>query len=142
MKIKKDGTISKQGEGGGQPPKYKSEQDIKEKIVEYANATAQKNRMLTKAGLLFHLDISRPVYAEYKKKYPNSIRWIELAIEEDWVNRLASTGATGAIFYLKNAFRDEYKDRTETDMTLRTPKPLLDAIHNNSSDKKDSGTQE
>lgn len=114
-KLKKDGTPSKQGEGGGQPPKYGSEKELREKILSYFKDTDEKRRMYSKAGLLFHLDISRTVYSEYRKKYTDAIRFADTAIEEDWVNRLSETGATGAIFYLKNAFRENYKDRQEID---------------------------
>jgi len=35
---------------------------------------------------------------------------------------LAGTTPTGAIFYLKNAFSADYRDRTETDLTSKGEK--------------------
>ncbi len=75
------------------------------------------NEVWSKAGLLRHLDIDRHTYSDYKQRYPNAIKRAENKIEEWWVNRLAGTTPTGAIFYLKNAFHEDYKDRTETDLT-------------------------
>ena len=63
------------------------------------------------------LDISRPVYADYKKKFPDTIKRAENIIENAWVQRLSGNAATGAIFYLKNAFHLYYRDRRETDIT-------------------------
>lgn len=116
-KVKKDGTISKQGEGGGNLPKYASEEALKEKILAYFEQADLKKRIYSKAGLMSFLDISRPTWMEYKKKYPNATRVAEFAIEEVWIDRLTAPGATGAIFYLKNAFKEDYKDRNETDLT-------------------------
>ena len=123
-KVKKDGTPSKQGENGGRPPKYKTEEDLKIRVLEYFAFADERKRMYSKAGLLAILDISRPQYAEYKKKFPNIIRYAEALIEEDWVHRLSETGATGAIFYLKNAFREHYTDShdlTSDGKALPTP---------------------
>lgn len=116
-KVKKDGTPSKQGEGGGRPPKYNTEQEILDVILAYFKESDNAKKLVNKAGLLLRLDIDRPVYAEYKKKFPNALRVAERTIEDAWVSRLAGNSATGAIFYLKNAYHELYRDRTETDIT-------------------------
>lgn len=136
-KLKKDGTPSKQGENGGAPPKYSKKEEFEALFVQYTTDCAEKQKILTKAGWLHVLDVTRVSYARYKKKkkFGNTLKQIEFLIEDAWLQRLTATGATGAIFYLKNAFKEEYKDRNETDMTLRTPKPLLDVLHNNGSKK-------
>lgn len=99
------------------PPKYKTEEELSTAITEAFKALDDKKRMYSKAGVLYYLDICRDTWSEYRKKYPDTIKKTELLIEEDWVNRLGSAAATGAIFYLKNAFRELYRDRTETDLT-------------------------
>jgi len=48
--------------------------------------------------------ISRDTYNEYKKHFPHAMRAAEGFIENAWVQRLAGTTPTGAIFFLKNAF--------------------------------------
>jgi hypothetical protein len=64
-----------------------------------------------------HLRISRDTYSEYRKKFPDTIKAANDWIENAWVQRLSTTAPTGAIFYLKNAFKEDYRDRTETDVT-------------------------
>lgn len=120
VKKKKDGTPSKQGEGGGKPPKYATEEDLLLAGLAYFTEIKQdKNRIATKAGLCLALDISRETYSEYRKKFPDTIRAFDMRMETAWTERLAGNGATGAIFYLKNAFHKEYKDRVETDITSK-----------------------
>lgn len=117
LKQKKDGTPSRQGEGGGSAPKYANDEELQQGILGYFDLADSKKKIYSKAGLLGFLNVSRPTWMEYRKKYPNTIRAAEFAIEEAWVERLASPGATGAIFYLKNAFKEDYRDRSETDLT-------------------------
>jgi len=73
--------------------------------------------MPNKAGLCVWTHISRDTYCEYRKKYPDTIKAIDDYIENAWVQRLATTSPTGAIFYLKNAFKEDYRDRIEQDVT-------------------------
>ena len=103
----------------GRPPSFKSVEELKEKFDVYAKLCSDSAQLPEKAGLCLHLGITRETYCEYRKKpdYSDTIKGIDLYIESNWVRRLTSNAPTGAIFYLKNAFRDEYKDRHETDLT-------------------------
>jgi hypothetical protein len=74
------------------------------------------------------LDISRPTYNEYRKKYPNTIRRADAGIETAWVQKLAGQSSTGSIFYLKNAFKETYQDKHEQNVRVTTPKPILGGI--------------
>lgn len=73
----------------------------------------------TKAGLLRHLKISRETWREYKERdeFVDAIRDAELLIEDAWNQQLLGPGASGPIFYLKNAFKEHYRDRQELDHT-------------------------
>jgi len=102
---------------GGKPRKFPTEQSMLDIIVAYFKECEESKKIPSKAGLLLKLDIDRQVYSDYKKRYPDAIRVAEHTIERAWVERLPNPGATGPIFYLKNAFHDIYKDRTETDLT-------------------------
>ena len=104
---------------GGRPPKYKKKEEFQKIFEEYLQSCKENKQILTKAGLLVFLDIGRDAYADYKikKEFSDTIRKIENIIENSWLQRLTETGATGAIFYLKNAFKEEYKDRNEMDLT-------------------------
>ena len=141
-KLKKDGTPSKQGEGGGKPPKFKTAKELEESAlgyIEYLNKRdtqlphplgVESTDMPTKSGLRIWLDISPSVYADYKKKYPDSLKRVENIIEDTWVQKLAGQTVTGSIFYLKNAYAELYKDRTETDITSGGKKiiPILGGL--------------
>lgn len=107
----------------GRPLKY-SVDDIKLAAIQYFEECLQNRWIPSKAGLLRKLNMSRESYREYKKKkdFVDTIRFVEHSIEEAWVQRLTSQGANGAIFYLKNAFRDDYQDRVENDITSRGEK--------------------
>lgn len=115
-KLKKDGTPSKQGEGGGAEPKF-TKGSLLEEIPKYLKECEEKSKMPEKAGLRAFFDISKQTYSQYKKKYPDPIKRFENLTESAWVQRLAGNSPTGAIFYLKNAFFEDFRDRTETDIT-------------------------
>ena len=112
----------RQGEGGGRPPKYADEKILLDKILEYFAQCEEKKEMPNKAGLRLFLDISRDTYNEYKKRFPDALKRAEAFIENAWVQRLGGNSPTGAIFYLKNAFFEDYRDRTETDLTSKGEK--------------------
>ena len=92
--------------------------EFNDKVVEYFH-TLPSGMIPCKSGLLLHLDLSRQAWSEYKKRegFGDTIKRAELSIETSWVARLNSNAPTGAIFYLKNAFKEEYRDRHETDIT-------------------------
>lgn len=113
----------------GKPPKFKNESEFREAITAYFDSCYQivlKGRrgqpkvevryrvsMPNKAGLCYHLKICRETWAQYKKKYTDAVKDAEFHIENEWVQRLGGNAPTGAIFYLKNAFKEEYKDKHE-----------------------------
>lgn len=103
----------------GRPPKFASPEDLWEQAWMYFKICTKARVLPEKAGLCFTLNISRDTYSEYRKKkeFTDTIKRIDQYIESNWVRRLASQAATGAIFYLKNAFRAEFRDRTDMDVT-------------------------
>lgn len=64
------------------------------------------------AGICVYLGISRDTWYEYRKdkKFSDTIKDVELAVESWWVDRLRYPGA-GPIFYLKNFRPEHYKER-------------------------------
>lgn len=128
----------KQGEGGGRPPKYPTEESLKNEIVSYMLACLQSKQMPSKAGCCLFLDIDKSTYNDYKKKFPHPIKRFENETEATWIQRLAGNSPTGAIFYLKNAFKEDYKDKHETDVTSNG-KTIngFNFIRNDSDDKTD-----
>ena len=140
MKTKKDGTPSKQGEGGGKPPKIPNEETLYDLVENYLKSCDELHSIPNKAGLRYALHLDRTTYNVYKKKYPDTLRRTEDWIEQCWINRLAGTSATGAIFYLKNAFKEEYKDHHDTDLTSGG-KPLIISFDNALTRKTESNSK-
>lgn len=104
---------------GGRPPKF-SELSVMGKLIKkYFDSCTESGTMPTKAGICISLNISRDTYNEYKKKekFSDTLKGSELYMEDLWLQRLAGNSPTGAIFYLKNAFKDHYRDRHENDVT-------------------------
>lgn len=127
----------------GRPAKFKSEQELSLKIEEYIEACINYKMMPNKAGLRLHLNIDKSLYFDYKERYPNPIKKAEEFIENAWVQRLKEPAATGAIFYLKNAFFQEYKDRHEADIIHHFPKPILaNVLHSDDSNQEDHRLKE
>ncbi len=125
---------------GGKPPKY----DKKEQILPIISKYLSKCNYLwfpTKAGLRIALDLSRDAYNEYKKReeFTDTLRKVENIIEEAWSQRLGGQSASGAIFYLKNAFKEDFKDKQEVEhsggMTISS---ILDQIEQDKAKQNES----
>lgn len=67
------------------------------------------------SGICLWLGITRETWYQYKKTRKDlreTVDAVELAIETAWIDKLGSSYAAGAIFYLKNFRPDEWKDRS------------------------------
>jgi len=106
-----------QKDRGGRPPKYEDPVVFHDTVIKYFDSCEKSKTLPNKAGLCVFLNISRDTYNEYKKRFPDTLKATEDYIENSWVQRLAGNSPTGAIFYLKNAFKEHYKDKHETDVT-------------------------
>lgn len=99
----------------GRPPKFKNEKALKAAVEEYFAELPEKT-MPTKAGLRLHLGITRETYSSWKADahlFADTIKEADTIIEIAWLQCLTRPQPTGAIFYLKNAFKEDYKDRLE-----------------------------
>ena len=119
-KLRKDGLFKK----SGRPPIFKTEQEFRQALLNYLTYCEENKKIINIAGFCAKNGFGRDVYYDYGKKYPHTKKAFEASLEAAWVERLAGANATGAIFYLKNAFREFYKDRTETDITSKGEKIL------------------
>jgi hypothetical protein len=117
-----------QSNGGGQPLKWQSPQELESKIQEYYNWAKENGKHITVSGLAWFLGCDRQTLLNYenadendwlkrvdeetKRKYIGTIkeakRRIEMEYEESLYNR---SKATGAIFTLKNNYN--WKDKQE-----------------------------
>lgn len=103
----------------GRPPAFETEKEFTDAVWDYIDSCKQTGQMPNKAGMRFYLCISHDTWSVYREKFPEAHKEAEDFIENAWVQRLAGTTPTGAIFYLKNAFKEDYRDRHETENTHR-----------------------
>lgn len=101
----------------GHPPSFTSPEDMALRMDSYFALAKGRGRgwkeRPSKAGLFYHLGVSRETMGNYldKKEYFDTIKRAYALIETQWVNKLDEAYPTGGIFYLKNAFKEEYRDR-------------------------------
>jgi hypothetical protein len=112
----------------GRPPVYETEEEFLAMVWEYIEHCKISHEMPNKAGMRFFLRISHDTWSAYRERFPEAHKEAEDYIENQWVQRLAGTTPTGAIFYLKNAFKDDFRDRHETDATIRPASLTKDDI--------------
>ena len=101
----------------GRPRKYTPE-EFDEKIQEYFKLCIESpHKMPTKGGLALHLDMTRDMLSDYDKleEYTNALKRAYQLIEEGWVQNLRGNNVAGTIFYLKNAFKEHWRDKQETE---------------------------
>ena len=114
----------------GRPLKFEPI-SFKERVDAYFKCKAITRKKFpdlpTKVGLLLWLKMSRENWREYKEKpeFVDTIKHAEDKIEQAWVQYLKRhTQVAGIIFYLKNAFRENYKDKYDSDVVIRQQVPL------------------
>lgn len=75
--------------------------------------------MPTKGGLALYLDTTRETLSDYedKEEFSDALKSAYLIIEEAWVQKLSGQAVTGTIFYLKNAYSKDWREKTEQDIT-------------------------
>ena len=103
----------------GQPPKYKSSEEMQEIIEEYFEISKNDKEPLTITGLALHLGFeSRQSIYDYEKngEYSYTIKRARLKIENFAEKKLFGISPTGAIFALKNfGWRDKQEIDLHTD---------------------------
>lgn len=103
----------------GKPPAFKSPEDLRIQIDKYLTECKGKGRgwkeKPTKIGLALYLGVHRDTilsyFSEKGDEYSGTIKEAYGFIEKAWVTKLDEAYPTGGIFYLKNAFKDNYRDR-------------------------------
>ena len=114
-------TYSKNGNKLGRPRKFKSPEELQEKIDAYFAECDEKGKPYTISGLAYALDTTRltlldyqnqPHLAEFSNTVTRAKAKVENFVEESlWLPKVAN----GVAFNLKNNFG--WKDKTETELT-------------------------
>lgn len=113
----------------GRPPSFETPQQLIDEAGEYFDSCAKSFTLPNKAGLALWLHCSKDTLNTYAKErgedYSVAIKAIYSYIEDAWIQRLSRQHPTGAIFYLKNAFRyvDEIKNTGEQNVTINFTMP-------------------
>lgn len=110
--------------------RFSTPEELQKLFDTYEKIANNKNQTLTLAGLLIVLGLSRKQYDTLCSHplFADKCRKFNFQIENAWVQRLMGTGAQGAMFYLKNVFKDDYKDHYDATVTHLSPSPILGPI--------------
>lgn len=103
----------------GRPLKFKTVEELEEKVQNYFNTTKREEWTIT--GLALALDTSRETLINYqnKEEYFDTIKKAKDMVEHSYEIDLKKTGRTGTIFALKNF---DWRDKMETDITTKGEK--------------------
>lgn len=100
---------------GGRPAKYKSKEELQEKINKYFEQCRKNNKPYTVTGLALALDLDRKALINYGKneEFSNTIKKAKAIVENYLEENLVSGqgNSTGIIFNLKNNYG--WKDKQE-----------------------------
>lgn len=101
----------------GRPMKFKSAEELQEKIDAYFARCEEKDDPLTITGLALALDTTRDTLMDYEGKdgFSDAIKKAKLKIEHAYELRNIKRGNAGDIFALKNF---GWKDKIESDIKL------------------------
>ena len=123
--------------------KFRTPDDLIEGIERYFKECESEKEMPTKGGLALSLNISKESLGDYIKRdnYSDSLKRAYNLIENAWVQRLTGQSVAGVIFYLKNAFSKDWRDKQETDITtggkpLFLPSEIINKYNLNGTDAK------
>lgn len=131
-------------------PVYATAEDLAHECSLYEEFCETKNRIMTVPGLCLFLGLSRQTLYKYQKggvgdDYKQVVNFFMLRIEEEWVQNLTKPNAGGAMFYLKNAFRNDYREKIETEYSEKPLRGFLLGLKYHEQPPKDSagdGVQE
>lgn len=117
----------------GKPLKFKSVEELQEKIDAYFAGCDEENEPITITGLALALDTSRETLCNYEEKedYFDTIKKAKLKVENAYEKRLVRRGNGGDVFALKNF---GWKDTKELDGSFDVTQLVIEAIDDATND--------
>lgn len=97
--------------GKGQPRAFETEEIFKAKFIEYIEDCNSKDKLPNVAGFCAFNWITRETFYAQKNYYSDTYKKIQELLEDSALN--ANIAPAVKIFYLKNKFKDSYKDKQE-----------------------------
>lgn len=104
---------------GGRPPKWKTVEELQEKVDEYFKVTPPNEVTIT--GLALHLDTTRETLCDYGKKdmFSDAIKNAKYRVALEYEKDLRRKGRSGDIFALKNfGWTDKQDHNVEANLTI------------------------
>lgn len=115
------------------PPKYSNPQELESLIVEYFNEVKEEKAHPTITGLALKLWVDRQTISDYAKKdeFAHAIKTAKQFILNYTEQLILSKDkfTPGQIFYLKNNYKDDYRDKIEVEGNLSWTISLVE-LHN------------
>jgi len=120
----------------GRPLKFKTVEELQEKIDKYFKDCEKKEIPLTITGLALALDTDRQTLMNYEHKedYFDTIKKAKLKIENAYEIRCINRGNGGDIFALKNF---GWTDRQEIEQTVKVEKSAVEELISSIDELKD-----
>lgn len=111
----------------GKPLKFKTVEELQEKIDAYFASCDEENEPITITGLALALDTTRETLCDYEEKsdYSDTIKKAKLKVENAYEKRLVRRGNGGDVFALKNF---GWKDTKELDGSFDVTQLVIEAI--------------
>lgn len=128
----------------GRPLKFKSPEELEEKINQYFTERKNDNLPFTITGLALALDTTRETLCDYEEKdlYSDTVKRAKMRCEDYAETQLyIGKNQAGSIFALKNY---GWRDKTETDVTSggKPITPILVNVFGNNGTTEDSEAEE
>lgn len=116
----------------GRPLKFKSVEELQEKIDAYFASCDEENEPITITGLALALDTTRDTLCDYgeRSEFSDTIKKAKLRVENAYEKRLVRRGNGGDVFALKNF---GWKDTKDIDGNLNIKQALVEFVDGNSS---------
>ena len=95
----------------GRPKAFSTAEDFINRFQAYLVECEKSSKLPNVAGFCTICGITRETYYKQKEYYSDTFKRIELALEDSALN--ADIAPAVKIFYLKNKFKDDYKDKQE-----------------------------
>ncbi len=111
----------------GKPLKFKTVEELQEKIDAYFASCDEENEPITITGLALALDTTRDTLCDYgdREEYSDTIKKAKLKVENAYEKRLVRRGNGGDVFALKNF---GWKDTKELDGSFDVTQLVIEAI--------------
>ena len=111
---------------------FKTEDEFKNKFVEYIDYCNSKERLPNVAGFCVYCDINRDTFYAQQEYYSDTFKKLNDMLEDEALNN-KYTNDTLKIFYMKN--KCGYKDRQEIDNTSTNRITIVNSLPKDDEDE-------